>query len=146
MFGSLRRQRDESYRELAAAPHQVRFYLLTTSVAMSVYTLTLLVWATEQWLPTWPRTVLPVMAAATVPAIAVHLWSLVRAVLSNDEFLRSVALKRLLVAAVITVGILTAWGMLQLGGWAPAFPLPLVYILFFVVHVLAIPFINADRP
>lgn len=146
MFGSLRRQRDESYRELADAPRQVRSYVVITALAMSLYTLTLLVWAAEQWLPNWPRDVLPLMAVVTIPAIVIHLWSLVRAVVHTDEFLRAVAMKRLLVAAVIVVGGLTAWGLLQFGGWAPAFPLPLVYIAFFVVHVMVIPFINADRP
>ncbi len=128
-------------------PPAARTYVWVTSAAMTVYVLLLLEWAASIWLAVkTPAVVVLILTIATCVAIAVQLWSLLRVVQQSDEFMRTVMAKRLLTAAVIVIGAVTMWGLLQRVGLAIPFPLPLTYIGFFIVHASLIPLINANRP
>lgn len=125
----------------------LKLYVRATAVAMGAYVPILFLAAL------WAFTTLPrlpwLLTAFTlicIVAIAVHVWALLNVVQQSDEFMRSLMAKRLLTAGLITIAAATAWGLLQNLGWAPAAPLMLIYIVFFVIHAALIPFINADRP
>ena len=64
----------------------------------------------------------------------------------NDEFMRAIIGKRVTIAAFISFGFLTIWGLLTNVGWAPQFPLLFAYAVFLAVHTALIPFINSERP
>ena len=122
-------------------------YVRVTVVAMTLYSLLLVGWAATAWLDVKAsRSVVLAMVALTSVALVVHMWSVLRLVQRSDEFMRTVMAKRLLTAAMIAIGCATLWGLLQTIGWVSAFPLPLLYMLFLVVHAALSPFINADRP
>lgn len=127
-------------------PPAMQTYVWATSAAMSLYVVTLLYWGMSLLGLPVPATLHKVFVVAATLAIALHMWALLRAMQSFDEFLRAVNGKRILTAAMITIGGTTIWGLLQIVGWAPAFPPPLIYIALFVVNLALIPFINADRP
>jgi hypothetical protein len=121
-------------------------YVRVTSVAMSLYVLALLQWGmTAGFGVATPEVLARALVALTSLAIVVHLWALLRVVRLSDEFMRTVMAKRLLTAAVIVIGCATIWSLGHNVGWVGVFPLPLIYLAFFVVHAALIPFINAGR-
>jgi hypothetical protein len=63
-----------------------------------------------------------------------------------DEFLRAVAFKRVTVAAILTLLIITIWGLFTSAGWAPAFPAMFAYALFALINLVVLAFINTERP
>jgi hypothetical protein len=141
----MRRLRDalDATKDLTPA---MQTYVWATSAAMALYVVTLLYWGMSLLDLPVPATLHKVFVVAAALAIVFHMWALLRAMQSFDEFLRAVNGKRVLTAAMITIGGATIWGLLQIVGWAPAFPLPFIYIALFLVNVALIPFINADRP
>ena len=129
-------------------PPPLKAYVWATSIAMACYVLLLLEWAAQAWLHSspFPDVLIGGLTIVTAIAIAIQLWCLLRGVQQSDEFMRSLMAKRLLTAAVIVIGSLTIWGLCARLDWINDFPLPLIFILFFVVHAALIPFINANRP
>jgi len=86
--------------------------------------------------------VITVICAAALTMQAATMFSLIKL---NDEFMRSLVFKRISLAALITILLVTVWGLLASAGWAPPFEAIYLYLTFLGAHTSLLPFMNADR-
>lgn len=76
---------------------------------------------------------------AVVPAIFVFIfmWAQARYVMEIDEFMRMLQVKAILWGMVITMGVTTAWGLLEF--YTPVIKVPIFFVLptFYAVYGIA---------
>lgn len=122
-------------------------FLWSIMAAIGAYVVILLTWAVSRFHPLpaleeYNRVLTVICCVGMVGHVITGLMVMRR----NDEFMRGIIGKRVTIAAFVTFGFLTIWGLLTNVGWAPQFPLMFAYGVFLLVHTALIPFINAERP
>ncbi|CAN5283035.1 hypothetical protein BH10PSE4_BH10PSE4_46450 [soil metagenome] len=92
----------------------------------------------------WPMAAL--VALALVPAITVALQFVAayRLIAAQDEFVRALTVKRMVVAAALSITLATAWSVLELV-CLPHLPTWLIYPLFWGMLGLVTPMIRNAR-
>lgn len=77
--------------------------------------------------------------------VATHLWAFVVWLRDSDEFVRTLAAKRFIVATGLTMAFTTTWGFLELYAEAPHFPLALILPVLWGSWGLVTPFIRTTH-
>jgi uncharacterized membrane protein YcfT len=78
----------------------------------------------------WPAAVLILLAVIPALTVAFQFKLAWQTIADQDEFVRALAAKRLMIAAAFTIGLSVFWGSLQLSLGFPTLPIWLVYPLF----------------
>jgi len=92
----------------------------------------------------WPLVAL--LALALVPALTVALQfrAAYRLIAKQDEFVRALTLKRMVVAAAVTITLTTGWSVMEFAG-APRLPAWLIYPLFWSLFAMVTPLVRDTR-
>jgi len=92
----------------------------------------------------WPPVALMVLAAIPAATVARQFWAAYRLIAAQDEFVRALTVKRMVVAAGLSITLATAWSVMELIG-APHLPAWLIYPLFWGLFGMVTPFIQDGR-
>jgi hypothetical protein len=92
----------------------------------------------------WPAAVLLILGIVPAITVALQFWSAYRLISAQDEFVRALTVKRMVVAAGLSITLATAWSVLELAG-LPHLPAWLIYPLFWGVFGLVTPVIRDTR-
>ena len=92
----------------------------------------------------WPLAAL--IALALVPALTVALQfrAAYRLIATQDEFVRALTLKRMVVAAAAAITLVTAWSVVEFAG-LPHLPAWVIYPLFWGLFGMVTPLIRDTR-
>ena len=82
--------------------------------------------------------------AVAAPVIG-HLWSYLIWMRDSDEFVRTLAAKRFIVATGVTVAIASIWGFMELYAKAPHVSAAMVYPLLWAAFGIVTPFIRTSH-
>lgn len=86
-----------------------------------------------------------VLAAAVAAPVAGQIWALLVWMAQSDEFVRTLAAKRFIIAAGVTIGLFAAWGFAESYAAAPHVAGWLIYPLFWGVFGLVSPLVRTSR-
>lgn len=92
----------------------------------------------------WPRVTLVVLALIPAITVAVQFVAAYRLITAQDEFVRALTVKRMVVSAGLSITLATAWSVLELTG-LPHLPAWLIYPLFWGLFGLLTPVIRDAR-
>jgi hypothetical protein len=92
----------------------------------------------------WPAPLVDIAAAAPAVIAAAQFFTAYRLVGRQDEFVRSLFAKRMLIAAALTVVLATAWSSAELMG-APHLPAWLLYPLIWGLFGALTPLVRGTR-
>jgi len=91
-----------------------------------------------------PRGAVGLALSIAAPVIG-HIWSFLAWMRDSDEFVRTVAAKRFVVAAGLTMAIASAWGSMELYASARHISAAFLYPLFWVLIAMVAPFIRSSH-
>jgi hypothetical protein len=86
-----------------------------------------------------------IFALVVSAPVAGHLWAVLAWLRDSDEFVRTVAAKRLIVGTGITLALASAWGFLEIYAKAPHVPAALLLPLFWLSFATVTPFIRTSH-
>ncbi|KQY34686.1 hypothetical protein ASD21_20155 [Caulobacter sp. Root1455] len=92
----------------------------------------------------WPPAALMALAAVPAATVAWQFWAAYRLIAAQDEFFRALTVKRMVVAAGLSITLATAWSVMELTG-LPHLPAWLIYPLFWGLFGLVTPVIRDSR-
>jgi hypothetical protein len=92
----------------------------------------------------WPRAALMVLALVPAITVALQFRAAYRLISAQDEFVRALTVKRMVVAAGGSITLATAWSVLELAG-LPHLPAWLIYPLFWGLFGVVTPMIRDTR-
>jgi len=92
----------------------------------------------------WPLAVLVFLALVPAVTVALQFRAAYRLIAAQDEFVRALTLKRMVVAAAAAIALATAWSVMELIG-LPRLPAWLIYPLFWGLFGIATPLIRDTR-
>lgn len=121
-----------------------RKYYIRTSLSMMGYFFVLLAYGTGAINDLKPHAGWVFALVATAP-VAVHLWAVIVWMRDSDEFARALAAKRFILGTGITLGLVTAWGFLELYANVPHFPIILILPVFWIAWASVSPFIRTSH-
>ncbi|MDE2163556.1 MAG: hypothetical protein KGJ53_10355 [Alphaproteobacteria bacterium] len=93
----------------------------------------------------WPAPLLWALALVPAATVAAQFVAAYRLIAAQDEFIRALTTKRVVVAAGLAVTIATAWSVGELDG-LPHLPAWLIYPLFWGLFGVLTPVIRGSRP
>jgi hypothetical protein len=93
----------------------------------------------------WPTTTLWALALVPATTVALQFFAAYRLIAAQDEFVRALTAKRMIVAAGLAITIATAWSVSEMVG-LPPLPAWLIYPLFWGLFGLVTPLIRGSRP
>jgi hypothetical protein len=92
----------------------------------------------------WPPAALMALAAIPAATVARQFWAAYRLIAAQDEFVRALTVKRMVVAAGLSITLATAWSVMELTG-VPHLPAWLIYPLFWGLYGMVTPLIRDAR-
>ena len=92
----------------------------------------------------WPLAALMVLAVVPAITVALQFRAAYRLISAQDEFVRALTVKRMVVAAGASITLATAWSVMELAG-LPHLPAWLIYPLFWGVFGMVTPMIRDTR-
>ena len=92
----------------------------------------------------WPPAGLIALAAVPAVAVALQFRAAYRLISAQDEFVRALTVKRMVVAAGASITLATAWSVMELAG-LPHLPAWLIYPLFWGLFGVVTPMIRDAR-
>lgn len=93
----------------------------------------------------WPTPVVIVLAVAPTVIAAAQFYTAYRLVAAQDEFVRALLAKRMLIAAALTIVFAIAWSGAELMG-APHLPAWLLYPLTWGLFGVVTPLVGRSNP
>jgi len=91
-----------------------------------------------------PRAAVAFALVVSAPLIG-HIWAFLAWLRESDEFVRGVAVKRMVTAMGITLAVCSAWGLMELYAKAPHVSAAMVVPLFWLAYAVASPFIRTSH-
>jgi hypothetical protein len=92
----------------------------------------------------WPTAALVALALVPAVTVALQFRAAYRLIATQDEFVRALTLKRMVVAAGTTITLATAWSVTEPIG-LPHLPAWLIYPLFWGVFGMVTPLVRDTR-
>jgi hypothetical protein len=92
----------------------------------------------------WPPAALTVLAVVPAITVALQFRAAYRLISAQDEFVRALTVKRMVVAAGASITLATAWSVMELAG-LPHLPAWLIYPLFWGLFGVVTPMIRDAR-
>ena len=92
----------------------------------------------------WPPAALMVLAVIPAITVALQFRAAYRLISAQDEFVRALTVKRMVVAAGASITLATAWSVMELAG-LPHVPAWLIYPLFWGLFGVVTPMIRDAR-
>lgn len=86
-----------------------------------------------------------VLAAAVAAPVAGQIWAVLAWMRDSDEFVRTVAAKRFILAAGAVIAAFSAWGFAETYAGAPHAQGWLIYPLFWAAFALVTPLVRTSR-
>ena len=93
----------------------------------------------------WPSSALWALALVPATTVAVQFVAAYRLITGQDEFVRAVTAKRMIIAAGLAITIATAWSVAESVG-LPHLPAWLVYPLLWGLLGVVTPFVRGSTP
>ena len=93
----------------------------------------------------WPAPALWALALVPAATVAIQFFVAYRLIAAQDEFVRALTVKRMIVAAGLDITIATAWSVAELVG-LPHLPAWLIYPLFWGLFGMLTPVIRGSKP
>lgn len=123
-----------------------RPYILGTAVAWVVFLFTvwLLSWASGPG--GWPKSVLWLIATVLTASVAVQFLAAYRLIAAQDEYVRGITGKRMLIAAGLTITVAVFCGIAEQFLGARNLPMWLVYPLFWGTFGIVSQFVRTSLP
>jgi len=91
-----------------------------------------------------PRGAIAFALVVSAPLIG-HIWSFLAWIRESDEFVRGVAMKRLVIAMGITLAVCSVWGFMELYAKAPHVSAAMVVPLLWLAYGIVSPFIRTSH-
>jgi hypothetical protein len=92
----------------------------------------------------WPLAALVIVALVPALTVALQFRAAYRLITAQDEFVRALTAKRMVVAAGLSITLATAWSVTELAG-LPHLPAWLIYPLFWGLFGMVTPLIRDSR-
>ena len=93
----------------------------------------------------WPASALWALALAPATTVAVQFVAAYRLIAGQDEFVRALTVKRMIIAAGLAITIATAWSVAE-SVHLPHLPAWLIYPLFWGLLGVVTPFVRGSAP
>ena len=93
----------------------------------------------------WPAAALLALALAPAANVALQFYAAYRLIAAQDEYVRALTAKRMIVAAGASITLATAWSVSERIG-APHLPAWLIYPLFWGLFGVVTPLVRETNP